>query len=213
MNVRELKPRLWYWTARHPDWTADQGGEGGWEPDVGCYAYVAPDLRALVLIDALVPGGDADSFWEALDDDVAHHGPPNVLVTVDWHARSAQAILDRYEGARVWAYAPAREELGKRTTITDVFELGDSLPAGIEAHDAGGSDHEVAYRVPEYAAIVVGDSMIAPPGGVPRVWPDEDSVRPALRALLDHPIELLLLTHGEPVLAEGGAALARALEE
>jgi hypothetical protein len=133
-------------------------------------------------------------------------------VTVDWHTRSAQAILDRYDGARVWAYAPAREEVGKRTAITDVFELGDPLPGGIEAYGAGGSDHEVVFRVPEYAAVVVGDSMIAEPGAAPRVWPDEESVRPALRALLAHSIDLLLLTHGEPVLADGGGALARALE-
>jgi len=208
MHLTELKPRLWRWTARHPDWTP----EDRWEADVGCYAYVPPDLGTVVLFDPLVPAGDADAFWEALDGDVAHHGPPNVLVTVDWHGRSGQAILDRYDGARVWAYAPAREELGKRTAITDVFELDDPLPAGIEAYDAGGSDHEVAFRVPEYAAVVVGDSMIAEPGCAPRVWPDEESVRPALRALLQRPLDLLLLTHGEPVLADGGAALERALE-
>src|SRR5215203_1582909 len=89
--------------------------------------------------------------------------------------------------------------------------LGDPLPAGIEAYDAGGSDHEVAFRMPEYAAVVVGDSMIAEPGRAPRVWPDDESVRPALRALLERPLDLLL-THGEPVLADGGAALERALE-
>jgi hypothetical protein len=38
-------------------------------------------------------------------------------------------------------------------------------------------------------------------------------VRPALRTLLEHPLELILLTHGEPILAGGGGVLARALEE
>jgi hypothetical protein len=208
VHTRELRPRLWRWTARHPDWTPGDR----WEPQVGCYAYVAADLGTLVLFDPLIPVGDEDAFWDAVDGDVAHHGPPNVLITVDWHTRSSQAILDRYDGARVWAYAPARDELGKRTTITDVFELGDPLPGGVEPYDAGGSEHEVAYRIPEYAAVVIGDSMIAEPAGAARVWPDEESVRPALRALLEHPLDLLLLTHGEPVLADGGAALARALE-
>jgi len=209
----QLKPRLWYWTAPHPDWAPDQGGDHGWEPDVGCYAYVSADGGTLVLVDPLVPAGEEDGFWRALDGDVEHHGPPNVLVTIFWHARSAQAILDRYEGARVWAYAPAQDELSKRTTVSDVYELGDPLPAGIEAHAAGGDGHEVAIRLPEYDAVVVGDAMIAAPGAAPRVWPEDESVRAALRALLDHPLELLLLTHGAPVLADGGAALARALQE
>jgi hypothetical protein len=212
VDLTELKPRLWYWTARHPDWTSDNGGNDGWEPDVGCYAHVAPDGATLVLVDPLVPAGDEDAFWRALDDDVEHHGPPNVLVTNFWHARSAQAILDRYTGARVWAYAPARHELSKWTSVTDVFELGDALPAGIVAHPTGGDEHEVAYRLPEYDAVVFGDAMIAPPGAAARVWPEDESVRVALRALLDRPLELLLLTHGAPVLADGGAALRRALD-
>jgi glyoxylase-like metal-dependent hydrolase (beta-lactamase superfamily II) len=206
-----LRPRLWYWTARHPDWAPDKGGEDGWEPDVGCYAYVAPDGGTLVLVDPLVPAGDEDAFWRALDGHVEHHGPPNVLITVFFHARSAQEILDRYARARVWAYAPAREELSKWTRVTDVYELGDPLPAGIEAHPTGGDEHEVAYRLPEYDALVVGDAMIAAPGAAPRVWPQDESVRTALRALRERPVDLLLLTHGAPVLADGGGALARAL--
>lgn len=213
MDVRELKPRLWYWTARHPEWTADDGGDDGWEPEVSSYAYVSPDRGTLVLVDPLVPDRDGgEACWRQLDDDVRHHGPPQVLITVPWHWRSSQAILDRYPGTRVWAHAPAREELEEWTTVTNGFQVGDALPGGIEAHDAGGSSHEVAYRIPEHAAVAVGDSLIARPGEPLRVWPDEESVRPALRALLDYPVELLLLTHGEPVLADGGAVLARALE-
>jgi hypothetical protein len=208
VNVRELRPRLWYWTARHPEWTP----EDNWEPEVGSYAYVSLDLRALVLFDPLVPGDGEDAFWEALDGDVVDHGPPHVLITVPWHFRSAQAILHRYRGARLWAHAPARDQRSEWTTVTDAFEAGDRLLGGIETHSAGGSEHEIAYRIPEHAAVVVGDSLIARPGQPVRVWPDEESVPQALGALLEHPIELLLLTHGEPVLAGGHGALARALE-
>jgi glyoxylase-like metal-dependent hydrolase (beta-lactamase superfamily II) len=207
--MTELRPRLWYWTARHPDWAPNDG----WEPDVGCYAYVAPDGGTLVLVDPLVPDADEEAFWRALDLEVEHHGPPNVLVTVFFHARSAQAMLDRYDGARVWAYAPARDELARWTTVTDFYDLGDPLPAGIEAYPVGGDEHEIAYRVPEYDAVIVGDAMIAAPGTAPRVWPEDESVRTALRLLLERPLELLLLTHGAPVPTDGGAALARALQE
>lgn len=212
MDVRELKPRLWYWTVRHPEWTPDDGGADGWEPEVGSYAYVPRDASTFVLIDPLVPEDDG-ALWKALDDDVRHHGPPQVLITVLWHRRSSQAVFDRYEGTRVWSHAPARDELAEWATVTDTFQAGDRLPGDIEAHAAGGSSHEVAYRMPEHAAVAVGDSLIARPGEGLRVWPDEDDVRPALRALLEHPVELLLLTHGESVLADGGGALARALEE
>lgn len=39
-------------------------------------------------------------------------------------------------------------------------------------------------------------------------WADRDK----LRALLERPVAMLLLTHGVPVLGGGGEALARALE-
>ncbi len=212
--MRELRPRLWYWTARHPDWTPEDGGDDGWEPDVGCYAYVPLDGDELVLFDPLVPPDDTfdgERFWRALHRDVEHHGPPQVLITLFWHARSAQRILDRYGGARVWAYGPAADEVGKRTPVTNVFELDDPLPAGIEAIDAAAAN-EVVYWLPEHRGVVAGDSLLAPPDGPVRVWVGGDDTRQALRPLLDRPLELLLLTHGDPVLEGGREALARALE-
>jgi glyoxylase-like metal-dependent hydrolase (beta-lactamase superfamily II) len=213
MDVRELRPRLWYWTARHPDWTPDDGGADGWEPEVGCYSYVAPDGETLVLLDPLAPGDgeDGERFWRALDRDVERHGPPHVLLTIFWHARSASQLLERYDGARVWAHQPAREEVAERTPVTDTFLAGDALPAGLEAYEAGVHE-EVAYRIPEYGAVVTGDVLIAPPDGPVRVWTGGDDSRRALRRLLEVPVELVLPTHGEPVLEGGRDALARALE-
>ena len=52
--MRELRPRLWHWTAPHPEWTPESGGDDGWEQEVGCYAYVSPDGGTLVLLDPLV---------------------------------------------------------------------------------------------------------------------------------------------------------------
>ncbi|MEX2211447.1 MAG: hypothetical protein WD689_06760 [Gaiellaceae bacterium] len=208
MDVRELKPRLWYWTAPHPEWTPDSAGENGWEQEVGCYAYVSADERAPALIDPLVPAEGEEEFWAALDGDVEHHGPPNVLLTCRWHYRSSDQILDRYEGARTWVYTPAVAETAKSTRVTDSFELDDPLPAGIEAHLTFGETQEVAYRIPEYGAIVTGDVLARAPGKDVRVWWAD---RERLQALLDRGVELLLLTHGEPVLEGGGDALRRAL--
>jgi len=213
MDVRQIRPRLWHWSAPHPDWTPDQGGDDGWDPDVGCYAYVTPEGRELLLFDPLVPQ-DADlasRFWSALDADVEHHGAPHVLITLFWHARSAQQIHDRYERARVWAAASAEAETAKRTIVTDTFVPGDPLPANIDAVDAGAND-EVVYWLPEHRGVVPGDSLVASGGGPMRVWQGGDDTRRKLRPLLERPVELVLLTHGDPVLDGGRDALAKALE-
>ena len=199
----QLRPRLRHWTAPHPEWTPDAGGDDGWEQDVGSYAYVPPDGEELVLFDPLVES------WDTLDRDVEQHGPPHVLITCQWHYRSAQQILDRYEGARTWVFAPTVEEVSKHVRVSDAFELDDVLPGGVETHLTFAEIGEVAYRIPEYEAVVTGDALAAPPGKPVRVWWAD---RDRLRALLDRPVELLLLTHGEPVLVGGGKALARALE-
>jgi hypothetical protein len=202
MRFRELRPRLWHWTAPHPDWTPEQGGPEGWEQDVGCYAYVPPDGGTLVLLDPLAPE------WDTLDRDVERHGPPHVLITCRWHARSADEILGRYEGARTWVFAPAVEETSKAMRVTDGFEFGDELPGDVEAHLTFAEIGEVAYRIPEYRAIVTGDALARAPGADVRVWwADQER----LRAVGEAGVEMLLLTHGEPVLEGGGDALARAL--
>ena len=102
MEIEQIRPRLWRWTATHPDWSPEEGGPDGWEPEVSSHALVEAD--ALVLIDPLVPADDEERFWHALDGDVEHHGPPQILLTGYWHARSSQTIFDRYPGARVWVH-------------------------------------------------------------------------------------------------------------
>ena len=57
-----------------------------------------------MLFDPLVPEDDGSEFWTALDRDVEHHGPPAILITIYWHVRSSQQILDQYEGSTLWAH-------------------------------------------------------------------------------------------------------------
>ena len=90
MNVSELAPGFWRWTAPHPDWK--EGAD--WEQDVGCVYYEAAD--ATVLIDPLVPP-ERERFFEALDRDVERRGLPVViLLTCPWHERSAAELTERY---------------------------------------------------------------------------------------------------------------------
>jgi len=219
VDVRQLRPHLWHWTAPHPDWTPEEGGADGWEREVGSYAIVEGD--ELVLFDPLAPGDDSDDaerFWRALDRDVEGHGAPHVLLTVFWHARSSQAIAERYPGTRVWAHEPAAEEIRKRTMVTDTYPAGDTLPGGVEPLETTRAG-EVLFWVPRHGAVVAGDVLLGTPDGGVRRCPDSwlggrttpAEVDDELRTLLDRPVEALLLTHGEPLLDGARAALDAAL--
>ena len=132
--MRELRPGLWRWTARHPDWTPDDGGAEGWGPDVGCVYYEVPD--AIVLVDPLVPRGEHRArFLDALDRDVHRAGRPvAVLLTTFWHERSAAELRARYPGSAVWAHELSVHRID--VEVTNPFRLGVPLPGSIEAHDA-----------------------------------------------------------------------------
>jgi glyoxylase-like metal-dependent hydrolase (beta-lactamase superfamily II) len=213
VDIDQIAEGLWRWTARHPEWRPD----ADWPPEVGCVYYEAPD--AVVLVDPLVPAelDDRDRFWRALDRDLEQAGRPlAVVLTVFWHERSAQEVVERYPGATLWASEPADERLSAR--VTNPFRPGDPLPGGVEAHEADRRD-EVLLWIPEHRALVAGDVLLGDGSGGVRVCPDSwlpegvssDEFRAGLQPLLDLPVERVLVSHGEPVLTGGREALARAL--
>jgi glyoxylase-like metal-dependent hydrolase (beta-lactamase superfamily II) len=200
MDVRELRPGLWRWTAAHPEWEHAEH----WGPEVGSVYAELSD--ALVMVDPLVPQDEEDRFWEALDRDVERVGKPvQVLLTVHWHERSVAAVLDRYK-ATLWR----PEEKG-------------TLPAGVHAEVVKGSDWvEALFFLEPHRALIAGDLLIGRAGGgieLPVGWfPKgeqdwaEQELKPELRKRLAAlPIELVVVSHGEPVLEGGAAALERAL--
>ena len=82
MEVEQLRPGLWRWTAIHPEW---QEGDD-WEQEVSSVYYEAPGTT--VLFDPLVPL-EREQFFEALDRDVERRGlPVSILLTVPWHERA-----------------------------------------------------------------------------------------------------------------------------
>jgi glyoxylase-like metal-dependent hydrolase (beta-lactamase superfamily II) len=191
VRVQELAAGLWHWTGLHPDWTPEQGGPEGWEQEVGCVYYEAPE--AVVLVDPLAPQEDEERFWRALDRDVERAAKPvHVVLTVDWHGRSTEEVVRRY-GASV----------------------GGELPRGVEGYPAPPGRETIVW-IPEHGALVFGDVVLGSDDGGVRLCPDSwlDGTRAeleaALRPLLDLPAERLLVSHGEPVLAKARAALAQA---
>src|SRR5205823_7796475 len=180
MEVAEIRPGLWRWTAYHEEW----------KKDVGCVYFEAPD--AVVLIDPLVPADKAEAkrFWSYFDADVRRAGTPvHVLVTVFWHARSSREFVERY-GARLWAHSSQRRRVKNRAgDPTDVFELGDRLPGGVRAFD-GHRFGEVLYWLPKHRALVPGDVLLGSPFRLcPKSWLPRELTREQharlLRPLLD----------------------------
>ncbi len=220
MDVAALAPGVWRWTACHPEWTPDQGGPDGWEPEVASYYCEAGG--DILLIDPIVPSdvSERERFWEALDRDVERLAPPHVILTSAWHCRSSGDVLERYPGARLWAPAEATGELPAGLVVSDTFRPGDSLPGGAVAIAAVvGGDAEVLLWLPAHTALVAGDTLLGGgPAGV-RVCPDSwldgadpTAVRATLRARLEGlPVERVLVTHGSPLLVGAREALERAL--
>jgi glyoxylase-like metal-dependent hydrolase (beta-lactamase superfamily II) len=196
--VQEVATGLWCWSEPHPEWKPEdlEGGQG-WEQIVSSYALAADG--GLVLFDPLV------SDWAPLDRLVEAHGPPAILVTILWHARSSQEILDRYDGAALWAHVPAADWVGERTRVTNTFNVGDALPGGIEAIHMRRIE-EVAYWLPQHHSVVIGDTILGhgdraalcPPTWV-RKSETFEPAREAVRELMERKPDRLLLTHGGPM--------------
>jgi glyoxylase-like metal-dependent hydrolase (beta-lactamase superfamily II) len=207
VEIRQLAPQLWWWTAPHPEWGPEELVDGkGWQREVSSYALVGEG--SLVLFDPLVPAGEEDEFWTALDGDVEHHGPPAILLTVYWHARSSREIFDRYEGATLWAHEPAAEEVAKRAPVTNTFEDGAVLPGGVEAIAMHHVD-EAAFWLPGHGSLVLGDSVLGYDDRAelsPSSWlRDGESVaeqRASVERAVAREPERLLLTHGGPRTAD-----------
>jgi glyoxylase-like metal-dependent hydrolase (beta-lactamase superfamily II) len=203
VEIEQIAPHLWWWTAPHPDWDPEDFKDGqGWQRDVSSYALVEGD--ELVLFDPLVPEGEEERFWAALDGDVEHHGPPQILITVFWHVRSSPQILERYEGAAVWAHEPSAAEVGKRVPVAHAFRDGDVLPGRVEAIAMHHMD-EAAFWLPSHGALVFGDSVLGYADDVklcPDSWLREGESPERLRASGNRALERqprrVLLTHGGP---------------
>jgi hypothetical protein len=192
--MTELRPGLRRWTALHPDAEPNPkpGSPADWGPAVGCVAYEAED--ALLLVDPLVP----DDGWAALDELVeGHGGRVAVFVTLPFHRRSREPVTKRYGATG-------------------------AVPAGVETIAIDGAGETMVW-LPGPRALIPGDRILGDDADGLRLCPQSwlgylrngmtrAQLAEQLRPLLDLPIELVLVSHGEPVLADGREALARAID-
>ncbi len=192
VELQELAHGLWRWTAPHPGWEPrkQEDDPADWPREVGCVAYAA--ARTLTLVDPLVAEGDfaeLDRLAESADR-VA------ILTTLPFHGRSGAELMERYGGIN-------------------------STPAEIETIEIAGAG-ETMFWIAEHRALVPGDRLLGdrPPGlrMCPESWLrylggyTRADLRNALRhALLGLPVELVLVSHGEPVLHDARHELEQAL--
>jgi glyoxylase-like metal-dependent hydrolase (beta-lactamase superfamily II) len=102
--------------------------------------------------------------------------------------------------------------------VTDVYRAGEELPAGLVAIEARPRS-EVLFWEPRARALIVGDALLGDGergDGLhtcPASWLPQSSslgdLRAALRLTMELPVEMVLTSHGAPVLSDGGAELAR----
>jgi hypothetical protein len=183
---------LWRWTAAHPGWENWPDRERV-PREVGCVYYEAAD--ATVLVDPLLPAGEEASFFRHLDADVERRGLPVViLLTAEWHRRSADELATRYDA-----------------------RIGGPLPDGIEELPIEGADErQAAYFIRPHAALVVAEIFGVDVEGELYVAPSPELARPeeleaSLDRIMELPIERLLVSHGEPVLEDAKSRMAEAL--
>ncbi len=195
----EIVPGLLRWTAPHPDWKpdAEPGGSGDWDEMVGSVLYELPDT--VVLIDPLLPSQGREEFLHCLDARVDAR-PVSILTTIRWHRRDREQLAQRYSAntTRAW----------------------NVLPKGVKQWPLRGAG-ETLYWLGAPATLVSGDRLITidgrlavcPESWLSKVALDRRGVAAELRELLELPVERVLVSHGEPVLHDGRAALAHAVAE
>jgi glyoxylase-like metal-dependent hydrolase (beta-lactamase superfamily II) len=186
--IEDIRPGLKRWAVPHPDWKPEEDDLDESYRDVASILFDGDD--ALVVIDPLVP----DELWPELDAEVKQSGKPVVvLTTIGFHARSREELARRY-GAR----------------------LGGDVP-GVSAFSAERGD-EVTLWLEEPRALVFGDAILGDQAGGLRLTPwSQDAAglertRSAARKLLELDVDVVLPAHGNPVLSDGKAALAKALD-
>jgi hypothetical protein len=196
MEMQQLARGLWRWTAPHPDSVPNpkQDSPADWPVLVGSVAYERDGT--LVVVDPLVPDGG----WRSLDR-LAKEKQVHVLTTIGFHRRSREAVRERY---------------GAETSNAKA-----NLPDGVETIAIRNAGERMVW-IPEHGALVPGDRILGASRGGLRICPDSwlgylrgridpAGLRAELRRLLDLPVRMVLVSHGEPVLRDAKRKLGRAV--
>jgi len=208
-SLDELAPGLWRFSA-----TRD-----GIPPTMTAYAL--RDGGDTIMIDPLVVG-EPEPLLAALDGLVC--GRVRILVTTPFHVRGSELLWrrwrDRHE-VTIFGHEHCAARLDDRSAFRPLGG-GETLDGGVRAHPIGRPRRaEIPFELPSHRALAFGDTILEVDGEL-RVWPRhrngerrrtwyEQRFLPTLRTLTGLDVERVLVTHGEPVVRDGGRALAASL--
>jgi hypothetical protein len=209
--MQQLRPGLWHWKTRHPEWSSD----AEWPQEVSSYAVELDD--GFLLFDPL-----------SVPDELRGRATA-VVLTAPYHERDARTLGLPVHTPPADTWQDWVEKFGVDPDQVRGMESDDlawlragegeghfhgpgAWPFGIEAY-AGREDNDLILSLPSVGALVTGDSLSDFGDGLGirlggRKHVTRDDVAKRLRPLLDLPVELVLPAHGDPV---GRDALERAL--
>src|SRR6516162_7170574 len=210
VEVIDLAPGLWIWRVEHPGWKPDDD----WQQVVTCVCVDEGGERWL--LDPLLPPENVTVVWRRL----AERPPTAVAVLKPDHMRetwedrqtwSVDALVRRY-GCRAFGPNAFLPGMGPPEIEVQKIPPNYELPGGLRAfRDPRGWD-ETPLWLPQHRTLVFADALTERAGAL-RVWMSpthEERAIPDLRAMLDLPLERVIISHGEPVHARD--AFKRALE-
>jgi glyoxylase-like metal-dependent hydrolase (beta-lactamase superfamily II) len=222
----QIAEGLWRWTAPHPEWTPDKDKPGGWGRMVGCVYYepARTSTGPIVLIEPLEPpeGEERQYFRAALERDVERSGRPVVIALGNhFHVRDAADLRERLA-----CELTAHPETIARLGIADAVPFARASWQGVDAIPLDSLDlGETAFFIRAHRALVFADAVVGTGHGrlavVPQSWAGKGEAaalryradfRADLRRLLALEPEIVLPSHGEPVLSRGREALAAAID-
>jgi glyoxylase-like metal-dependent hydrolase (beta-lactamase superfamily II) len=215
--MQQIVDGIWRWAARHPEWHP----RTPFGAEVASYALRGD--RETLLVDPLAPDGDVEALIAALAPALTTQ--VRILVTIPYHVRSSEPLWQRLRDVHETTIH-GHAAVAKRLRDTSGFRAirgGVALDGGILPITIGNPRrYETPLFVPGHRALVLGDAIVET-GGRLRVWiqqPLTPSRRawyatrllPSFAPLLEVDAERVLVTHGQPIVSGGRAALAAALD-
>lgn len=193
--MREIRPGLWHWTAKHE------------RIGVEVSSYFLEGER--VLLDPMLPVERLEWFEERAT-------PQHVLMTNRHHDRHAWDFREAF-GCAVHCIRNGVYEVEGRGPV-EPFDFGDTLPGNAVVHEIDViCPDETALYLPDHRALACADGLVHygdELGFVPERYMDDPEntktgLRAAYRGLLELDFDLLLPAHGQPVIGGAKEALRR----
>ncbi len=203
--MRELRPGIWHWQARHPDWSEDES----WAAEVSSYAIdtggevvlfdpleVPEELaRRATAIVLTAPYHERDARALVRDHGLPVHTPP-ADTWQDWVEKFG-VDPERVRGMESEDLAWLRAGEGEAH-----FHRPGEWPFGMHAF-AGREDNDLILWLPSAGVVICGDSLSDFGEGIDiqlggRTHVTREQVIERLQPLLELPVELVLPSHGPP---------------